>query len=213
MNVRAERRMRIAVLVSGSGSNLQAMIDARTRGELTGTLALVLSNRPGVRALERAASAGIPAVVLDHKAFASREAFDLALHDTLKQHGIELVVLAGFMRLLGATFVGWWQGRLVNIHPSLLPAFPGAHAIRDACEARASRTGVTIHFVDAGTDTGPIIAQQGLDIGPDEPIASVETRIHAIEHQLYPQVVDLLARGEVRWDQGRVLRPDSLPQG
>jgi len=202
--------MRIAVLVSGSGSNLQAMIDARGRGELSGTLALVVSNRPGVRALDRAAAAGIEAVVLDHTGFDSRAAFDAALDQLLQSRGVELVVLAGFMRLLGAPFVERWLGRLINIHPSLLPAFPGAHAIDDAWAAGARRTGITIHYVDAGTDTGPIIAQAGLERTDDDTREALEERIHALEHQLYPRVVTLIAQGAVRLEGRIVHRPPEL---
>ena len=196
---------RVAVLVSGSGSNLQAMIDARARGELTAELALVISNRPGVRALERAAGAQIETLVIDHKAYANREAFDEALHSALVAHGIDLVVLAGFMRLLTPTFVSRWRGRLVNIHPSLLPAFPGAHAIRDAIAAKADRSGVTIHFVDEGTDTGPIIAQTAVPVLPEDTEETLATRIHAEEHRLYPRVVEALTLGVVKLDGRSVI--------
>jgi phosphoribosylglycinamide formyltransferase-1 len=196
---------RVAVLVSGSGSNLQAMIDARTRGELSANLAVVLSNRPGVKALERAANAGIEALVIDHKAFANRAAFDEAMTAALVERGIELVVLAGFMRLLSPAFVTHWRGRLVNIHPSLLPAFPGAHAIKDAVEAKATKTGVTIHFVDEGTDTGPIIAQAEVPVLPDDTEDSLASRIHVEEHKLYPRVVEALVRGEVKLEGRSVI--------
>lgn len=196
---------RVAVLVSGSGSNLQAMIDARSRGELSANLAVVLSNRPGVKALERAANAGIEALVIDHKAFANRAAFDEAMTAALVERGIELVVLAGFMRLLSPAFVSHWRGRLVNIHPSLLPAFPGAHAIKDAVEAKATKTGVTIHFVDEGTDTGPIIAQAEVPVLPDDTEDSLASRIHAEEHKLYPRVVEALVRGDVKLEGRSVI--------
>ena len=198
--------MRIAVLVSGSGSNLQALIDARAAGRITGELALVISNRPGVRALSRASEAGIEALVLDHRDFTSREDFDTSLSELLTSRRIDLVVLAGFMRLLGAAFVQRWAGRLVNIHPSLLPAFPGAHALRDALAAGARETGVTMHFVDAGTDTGPIIAQEAVAIRLGDDEASLASRVHAVEHRLYPQVVEALVRGDVRLENGRILR-------
>lgn len=202
---------RIGVLVSGSGTNLQALIDARHRGELAATLAVVVSNVPGVKALERATRAGIATVVLDHRAFADRDAFDRALDVELQSRGVNLVVLAGFMRLVGATFVKAWYGRLVNIHPSLLPEFPGTHAVRDALAARAARTGVTIHFVDTGTDTGPIISQQALDISPDDTAETLALRLHHVEHGLYPRVVDALARGLVTLEDGRVVKSAELP--
>ncbi len=198
---------RVAVLVSGSGTNLQALIDARHRQELSGELALVLSNRPGARALERAKAAGIEALALDHQAFADRESFDRALDLELRQRRIDLVVLAGFMRLLTPWFVGEWYGRLVNIHPSLLPEFPGAHALRDCLAARALRTGVTIHFVDPGCDTGPVIAQAVLDVSPLDTEETLALRVHHLEHQLYPRVVELIVRGEVRLEDGRVVKP------
>ncbi len=202
---------RVAVLVSGSGTNLQAMIDARHRGELSCELALVVSNRPEVKALERAREAGIEAIVVDHKAFGDRGSFDRALDLELRTRQIDLVVLAGFMRLLTPWFVGEWYGRLLNIHPSLLPEFPGAHALRDCLAARALQTGVTVHFVDLGTDTGPIIAQAALDIAPEDTEETLALRVHHVEHQLYPRVVELVARGEVRLDDGRVVRPAELP--
>ena len=196
---------RVAVLVSGSGSNLQAMIDARARGELSANLAVVISNRPGVKALDRAATAGIEAVVIDHKAFPNRPAFDEALHAALAERQIELVVLAGFMRLLSATFVSRWKGRLVNIHPSLLPAFPGAHAIKDAVEAKATKTGITIHFVDEGTDTGPIIAQAEVPVFPEDTEDALASRIHVEEHKIYPRVVEALVRDAVKLEGRSVI--------
>jgi phosphoribosylglycinamide formyltransferase-1 len=201
---------RVAVLVSGGGTNLQAMIDARARGDLTAELAFVLSNRPGVKALERARDANIDALVLDHKTFPDRAAFDRALDVELRSRGIDVVVLAGFMRLLTPEFVSAWYGRVVNIHPSLLPEFPGAHAIRDCLAARANRTGVTIHFVDAGTDTGPIIAQGEVAVEPHDTEETLALRIHHVEHHLYPRVVELVARGQIRLENGEVLRPAEL---
>ncbi len=189
---------RLAVLVSGSGTNLQAMIDASRRGEMAGTIAVVISNRPGVKALERAALAGIESVVIDHKVFADRAAFDAALAGALAARDIDFVFLAGFMRLLTPAFVARWRGRLVNIHPSLLPAFPGAHAIHDALAAKATETGVTIHFVDEGTDTGPIIAREAVAVRADDSEDSLAERVHAVEHRLYPRVVDAVVRGRVR---------------
>ena len=197
---------RLAVLVSGSGSNLQAMIDASARGEMAGQLVVVVSNRPGVRALERAGTAGVEGLVLDHKLFTDRPAFEAALHESLTRRAIDYVILAGFMRLLTPGFVSRWRGRLVNIHPSLLPAFPGGHAIRDAVQAKASQTGVTVHFVDEGTDTGPIIAQEALAVRPDDTEDSLAERIHAVEHRLYPSVVDALVRGRIHLDGRTVIR-------
>ncbi len=195
----------IAVLVSGSGSNLQALIDARDSGRLSGELALVVSNRAEVRALERAEAAGIEPVVMEHRGFATREAFDGALSSLLESRGIGLVVLAGFMRLLGPAFVARWSGRLVNVHPSLLPEFPGSHALQDALAARVGRTGVTVHFVDAGTDTGPIIVQEAVEVRAGDDLSSLAKRIHAVEHRLYPHVVNALAAGDVKLVDGAAL--------
>jgi phosphoribosylglycinamide formyltransferase-1 len=191
---------RLGVLVSGSGTNLQAMIDASRRGTMAGRIAVVVSNKPGVKALERAAAAGIEAVVIDHRQYADRTAFEAALHEALTARRVDYVILAGFMRLLTPGFVSRWRGRIVNIHPSLLPAFPGAHAIRDALAAKAAETGVTIHFVDEGTDTGPIIAQGAVPVQPDDTEETLAARVHVVEHELYPRVVDGLARGQIRLD-------------
>jgi phosphoribosylglycinamide formyltransferase-1 len=189
---------RLAVLVSGSGTNLQAMIDASRAGTMAGTLAVVVCNRPGAKALDRAAAAGIEALLLDHKTFADRAAYDEALHAALVQRQIDFVILAGFMRILTPGFVSKWKGRLVNIHPSLLPAFPGAHAIRDAIGAKVQRTGVSIHFVDEGTDTGRIITQEVIEVLPTDTEETLAARIHAVEHRIYPPVVDSLVRGRLR---------------
>lgn len=198
--------MRVAVLVSGNGSNLQALLDAQARGELApGTIALVISNRPGAFALERAAQAGVPALTIDHKAFASREAFEDALLVALEAHGAEAIVLAGFMRILTARFTDRFPLRILNTHPSLLPAFPGAHAPADALAHGAKVTGVTVHFVDATLDGGPIIAQRALAIEDGDDAVSLHRRIQRLEHQLLPEVVAQLARGQLLCE-GRVVR-------
>lgn len=198
--------MRVAVLVSGSGTNLQALLDAEARGDLApATIVAVGSNRPGVRALERAAAAGVPAVVVDHKAHASREAFEDALAAALAPHGPEAIVLAGFMRVLTPRFLDRFPGRIVNTHPSILPAFPGAHAARDAIAYGARLTGVTVHFVDATLDGGPIIAQRAVPIRDDDDEAALQRRIQAEEHQLLPRVVRALARGRLMCKGRRVV--------
>lgn len=198
--------MRVAVLVSGNGSNLQALLDAQARGELApGAIALVISNRPGAFALERAAQAGVPALTIDHKAYPSREAFEDALLEALEAHGAEAVVLAGFMRILTARFTDRFPLRILNTHPSLLPAFPGAHAPADALAHGAKVTGVTVHFVDATLDGGPIIAQRALAIEDGDDAVSLHRRIQRLEHQLLPEVVAQLARGQLLCE-GRVVR-------
>ena len=194
--------MRIGVLVSGAGTNLQALLDAQARGELApGVIAAVVSNKPGVPALERAARAGVPAAVIDHRGL-SREAFEDGLCAALAPHGVEAVVLAGFMRVLTPRFVDRFPLRIVNTHPSLLPAFPGAHAIGDALAHGVKLTGVTVHFVDATLDGGPIIAQTGVPIEDGDDVASLRTRIQREEHQLLPRVVQRLAAGRLSC-QGR----------
>jgi phosphoribosylglycinamide formyltransferase 1 len=176
----------IGVLVSGNGSNLQALID-------TGLpVAAVASNRKDAYALERARAANIPTATFALDCHATRDERDLVMATWLEEHGVELVVLAGYMHLLTKPFLDRFPGRIVNVHPSLLPAFPGAHAVADALAAGVATTGVTVHYVDEGLDSGPIIRQEEV---PVEPRATLEERIHAVEHRLLPEVVrDLFVR-------------------
>ncbi|HEU4613737.1 MAG TPA: phosphoribosylglycinamide formyltransferase [Kofleriaceae bacterium] len=188
--------MKVGVLVSGSGTNLQALLDAEARGELApAEIACVVSNRPGVLALSRANEAGKPAIVVDHKAFSDRAAFEARLLEELARHGVELVVLAGFMRVLTAHFLDRFPLRIVNTHPSLLPAFPGADAPAQAIAHGVKVSGVTIHFVDASLDGGPIIAQVPVAVFPGDDAASLHARIQSEEHRMLPQVVRRLAAG------------------
>lgn len=168
------------MLVSGEGSNLQALIDAGL------PIACVASNKAGARALERAASAGIEAAVFAADDYASREERDVALAEWLRSRGVDLVVLAGYMHLLTSPFLEGFPDRIVNVHPSLLPDFPGARAIRDALAAGADTTGVTVHFVDEGLDTGAVIRQEPV---PVEPRDTLLERIHAVEHRILPETV------------------------
>lgn len=191
------RRTRLGVLVSGGGSNLQALLDASAQADFPAEVACVVSNVPTAFALERARKAGVPAVVLDHKAFGSRADFERALGETLRGAGVEWVCLAGFMRLLSADFLAGFPGRVLNIHPSLLPAFPGLHAQRQALERGVKIAGCTVHFVDAGTDTGPILAQAAVPVLPGDDEASLSGRILAEEHRLYPLAVRLAVTGKV----------------
>ena len=170
----------IGVLVSGSGTNLQALIDEGL------PISAVAANRKDAYALIRAREAGIPTATFSLDCHASREERDLVMATWLEEHGVELVVLAGYMHLLTEPFLQRFPDRIVNVHPSLLPAFPGAHAIRDAIAAGADPTGVTVHYVDDGLDTGPVLAQEPV---PLEPRATLEERIHAVEHRLLPRVV------------------------
>ena len=170
----------IGVLVSGEGTNLQALIDAAL------PIACVASNKPNVRALERAAAAGIPTRVFELANYADREHRDREMADWLTLRGVDLVVLAGYMHLLTNEFLGRFPDRIVNVHPSLLPRFPGAHAIDDALAAGVDNTGVTVHYVDSGVDSGPIIRQEPI---PIEPRDTLVERIHAVEHRILPEVV------------------------
>ena len=190
-------RARLGVLVSGSGSNLQALLDACAQADYPAEVACVVSNVPTAFALERARKAGVPTVVLEHKAFASRADFVRALGEELRKAGVEWVCLAGFMRLLGPDFLAGFPGRVLNIHPALLPAFPGLHAPRQALERGVKIAGCTVHFVDAGTDTGPIIAQAAVPVLPGDDEASLSARILVEEHRLYPLAVRLAVTGKV----------------
>ena len=197
--------MKLGVLVSGRGSNLGALLAAEAAGTLApATIAVVISNRPDAPALERARAAGKPALTIDHKAFADRAAFERALVAELARHDVTAVVLAGFMRVLTSTFIDGFGGPIVNTHPPLLPAFPGVDAPAQALAHGAKLTGVTVHFVDAGVDTGPIIAQRAVAIVPGDDAAALHQRIQREEHQLLPAAVQALAAGRLRVD-GRVV--------
>jgi phosphoribosylglycinamide formyltransferase-1 len=199
----------VAVLVSGSGTNLQAILDAEQAGALgAARVVVVVSNVAGVRALERANAAGKRTEVLSHKPYPSRQAFDEALVALLRKHDVELVALAGFMRLLTPAFLGAFPGRVVNIHPALLPAFPGVHAQKQALDYGARVTGCTVHFVDEGTDTGPIILQAAVPVLDGDDEAALTARILAEEHRLYPAALRALADGRVHVSGRRVtIRP------
>jgi phosphoribosylglycinamide formyltransferase-1 len=196
--------LRVGVLVSGRGSNLQAILDATREPGFPARVVVVLSDRERAVALERAARAGVCAEFVDPKAYGDRGAYDAALLASLDRARAELVCLAGFMRILGADFVRRLRGRLVNIHPSLLPAFPGLHAQRQALDHGVKIAGATVHFVDDGVDSGPIIAQAGVPVLDDDTEESLSERILAEEHRLYPEVVRRFAEGRVRLQGRRV---------
>jgi phosphoribosylglycinamide formyltransferase-1 len=198
--------MRIAILASGHGTNLQALVDAEARGELgPATIALVVCNRPGARALERARQAGIAAELVDHTAFPDRPAFEAAMLERLRGHAIDGVVLAGFMRVLTDSFVAVWQDRMLNTHPSLLPAFPGVRAPRQALDYGVKLTGCTIHLVDASLDGGPIVSQAAVPVRDDDTEDSLQARIQELEHRLLPAAVRALAEGRLQRDGRRVI--------
>ena len=181
---------RIVVLISGHGSNLQALIDAERRGELGGgQIVAVFSNRADAFGLERARKAGIPTEVVSHKDFPERAAFDAALMARIDTYRPDLVVLAGFMRILTPAFVQHYAGRLINIHPSLLPKYPGMQTHARAIEAGDAEHGATVHFVTEGVDEGPIILQGRVPVMPDDTPETLQQRVHAIEHQIYPEAV------------------------
>jgi len=190
--------LELGVLVSGSGSNLEAILAAITSGKLDANCRLVLSNRPGVFALERAKRAGVPHVALDHKQYATRAAFEEAALAVLREHGVEWLALAGFMRVLSPEFLSAFPGRVVNIHPSLLPAFPGVAAQDQAHAYGVKIAGCTVHFVDAGVDSGPIIAQATVPVHPDDSQEDLRLRILEQEHVLFPRALQWLAEGRVR---------------
>jgi phosphoribosylglycinamide formyltransferase-1 len=187
----------LGVLISGSGTNLQAIIDAIERGELNAVIRVVISNRADVYGLTRARHHGLPAVVIPHKDFPSREAFEAEVAKVLQEHGVELVVLAGFMRLLSPFFIRAFPQRIMNIHPALLPAFPGTHAQRQALEHGVRIAGATVHFVDEEVDHGPIIVQAAVPVYPDDTEESLSARILAQEHRIYPQAIQLFAEGRL----------------
>jgi phosphoribosylglycinamide formyltransferase 1 len=189
----------IVVLASGSGTNLQAILDSLHGGgevEVVG----VGSDKPGARALERARAAGVETAVFAAAEHEDRAARDVAIGDWVEERGADLVVLAGYMQLLNAGFVQRFRNRVINIHPALLPAFPGLDAIGQALAAGVQTTGVTVHFVDEGVDTGPSILQRELAVPPGTERAELERAIHALEHEIYPEAISMIARGRVRID-------------
>jgi phosphoribosylglycinamide formyltransferase-1 len=195
-----ERVIVLGVLASGSGTNLQAILDAIAAGSLDARVAVVISNVADAGALARARAAGVEALVIDHKGFADRRAFDAAVVEALRMRGVELVVLAGFMRVVTDVLLGAFPWGVVNIHPALLPAFPGVHAQAQALRHGVRVAGCTVHFVDGGTDTGPIIAQTAVPVLEDDDEASLTARILAKEHALLPQVLQWIAEGRVEVD-------------
>ena len=195
---------KIGVLVSGRGSNLQALVDAQRRGELGGEIAVVFSNVASAAGLERARAAGIPTACRDHRGRA-REEFDAEVVAILREHGVELVCLAGYMRLLSPAFVRAFPRRVLNIHPALLPAFPGRDAQRQALEHGVKVSGATVHLVDEGLDSGPIVAQEAVAVLSTDTVESLSARILEVEHRLYPRAVRLLLEGRCRIEGRRVI--------
>ncbi|MEC1720018.1 phosphoribosylglycinamide formyltransferase [Schinkia azotoformans] len=183
---------KIAVFASGSGSNFQALVDAAKANQLSAEIVLMVCDKPGAYAIERADQAGVPSLVISPKDFASKTDYEKEILQKLNESGVELIVLAGYMRLIGETLLSAYEGRIVNIHPSLLPSFAGKDAIGQAFQAKVKITGVTVHYVDEGMDTGPIIAQEAVKMDEYETRESLEAKIHQVEHLLYPRVIQKL---------------------
>ncbi len=189
-------RKRVAVLISGRGSNMTALIEAAKAPAYPAEISLVISNVPGAGGLHIAQVAGIATDVVDHKPFREdRAAFDRALQAVLEKRDIEIVCLAGFMRILTADFVGKWEGRMLNIHPALLPQFKGLDTHRRALEAKVKEHGATVHFVVPEMDSGPILLQGAVEVRPDDTEATLAARVLAVEHRIYPQALKMLAEG------------------
>lgn len=198
-------RRRVGVLISGRGSNMEALIAAAADPDWPAEIACVVSNRPGAPGLDKAAAAGIPAITIDHTVYEDRAAFEQALDETLRRHGVDIVCLAGFMRLLTAGFVERWTNRLLNIHPSLLPSFKGLHTHERVLECGVRFHGCTVHFVRPEMDDGPIITQAVVPVLPDDTPDSLGARVLALEHRIYPAALRLVAENRVTVRGARVL--------
>ena len=191
-------KTKIAILISGRGSNMQALIDAAADPAYPAEIVLVISNNPGAQGLERAALADIPTAIVNHRGYESREDFEATMHDLIKASGAQYVCLAGFMRILTPWFVGQWRDRLINIHPSLLPCFPGVHTHERALEAGIRIHGCTVHFVRPEMDDGPIIGQAAVAVLPGDTEGTLSARVLDAEHKLYPACVKLVCEGKAR---------------
>tara|TARA_B110000881_G_scaffold28786_1_gene21292 strand:- start:1319 stop:1993 length:675 start_codon:yes stop_codon:yes gene_type:complete len=204
MTVGDQPLSKIVILISGSGSNLQSFIDACSAGVVDGKIMAVISNRPGVKGLDRASAADVPNIVIDHRAFQSREEFDQHLAEVITSFTPDLVVLAGFMRILTDGFVNQFIGKLINIHPSLLPAYPGLNTHQRAIEAGDSTAGATVHFVTSELDGGPAILQAAVPILPKDTAVDLAARVLIVEHEIYPVVAQWYCQGRVVMNQGKV---------
>lgn len=200
----AKDPLRLALLASGSGTNLEAIACACEKGELPARIVLVFSNIPDAFALERARRHGLKAVHLNPRDFPSRRHYDGALVELLKENEVELVVLAGYMLLVGPEVVEAFRGRIMNIHPSLLPSFPGTHGVKDALAYGVKVTGVTVHFVDEGLDTGPIILQEAVRVEENDDVETLHQRIHQVEYRIYKEAIRLYALRRLRLEGRRV---------
>jgi phosphoribosylglycinamide formyltransferase-1 len=200
---------RIVILISGRGSNMRSIVEACAAEGWPARVVAVISNRPGAAGLSYAQERGIAAQVIDHKAYPTRDAFDVALASAIDTHDPDLIVLAGFMRILGADFVRRYDGRMLNIHPSLLPAFPGLHTHERAIESGCKLAGATVHFVTPELDHGPIVIQAVVPVHPDDHEATLSERVLAQEHVIYPRAVRWFVEGSLRVDRGIVTHSGS----
>jgi phosphoribosylglycinamide formyltransferase-1 len=205
-------KKRVAILISGRGSNMMALVEAARAPGYPADIALVVSNRPEAPGLERARAAGLEALAIDHKGFATREAFDDAVDTALRDAGIDLVCQAGFMRIQSAAFATRWLGRQINIHPSLLPSFKGLHPQQQALDAGVRIAGCTVHYVTPELDAGPIVAQAAVPVLPGDTAETLAERILTAEHKLYPMALRLVAAGEAVLEGGRVLLQGAVNQ-
>ena len=192
-----QRRMRIGVLISGSGTNLQAIIDATESGALEAEVVIVISNHDSARGLVRAKEHGIDGVYIDRGRYNSIREYNAAIRDILRDYIVDVVVMAGYMRLLGKEVLDFWPNHVLNIHPALLPSFPGTSGIKDAFDFGVKVTGVTVHYANENFDEGPILAQEAIPILEDDTVETLEARIHEVEHRIYPAALQLIAEGRV----------------
>jgi len=205
------KKLRIGVLASGGGTNLQSIIDRCQDGSLDAEIAVVICNNPNAGALERAARAGVASRCINHRDFSNRVDFDNAVVKALQESAVELVVLAGFMRIITQTFIDAFPDRVINIHPALLPSFPGLHVQQQAIDYGARFSGCTVHFVDGGVDTGPIIIQAVVPVLQDDTAETLAGRILEQEHRIYPRAIQLIAEDRVRVDGRRVTIDTACP--
>lgn len=195
----------IAVFASGNGSNFQAIVNSAKSGRIKARLKLLVCDNPKAYVLERARKSGIKTLLVERNNYASKREFEDAIIKSLKEEKMDLIVLAGFMRILSVDFIRQYKGRILNVHPALLPSFKGAHAIKDAFDYGAKITGVTVHFVDEEVDHGPIILQEAVRVNPRDTLEKLEKRIHKAEHRIYPEAIQLYIRGKLRIE-GRKVR-------
>lgn len=200
------RKLKLGVQISGRGSNLQALIDACADKNFPAEIVLVISNIPDVEGLNKAKRAGIPTLTIPHKAYATREAFEVALDEAHQKAGVELICNAGFMRIISPYLINKWRGRMINIHPSLLPSFPGLHTHQRALDAGALFTGCTVHYVEEEVDAGAMIVQAAIPIMPNDTADGLAARVLGYEHQAYPYAVKLIATDAVAYKDGKIIR-------